>query len=178
MRFRSYMTIIMVLTLVSSRVPVFAKDSSSKSSGLTVSISKVIVSQSKIFLQFIATNNTGGRVYLQDAPDDAQEAFLGSGPKLDGPRTVGIEMCGSASAAYCIEQTVGSDLSKYSYIEPSEFMSFSFEYRADSTVSDSDTISLSVVLIARFSAANGDPSQAGPMKVVRFNLPYVPLIHH
>ena len=154
---------------------------SAKSTGLTVTISKVIVSEKKVILQFIATNNTSARVYVRDvAGDESQKAFLGTGEKLSWPSLVGIESCPGAAPA-CMRPDSsynGNDLNVYSYIEPGEFTSFAFTYEADSPVSESDTISFSATLIARFSTVNGDPGQAGPMKVVRFNFPYVSFKPH
>ena len=43
------------------------------------------------------------------------------------------------------------------------------------TVSDKDTFSFTIPLVARFSPENGDPAQAGGAKAIQFNFPYVHL---
>ncbi len=173
--------IALAAVLLCSTAAVGANVQSSKSTGLTVSISKVIISEKKVILQFIATNNTSARVYIRDASgEDSQKAFLGTGEKLPLPSLVGIENCNN-SVPSCMKPDSGyngNDLNVYSYIEPNEFTSFAFTYEAQTPVSESDTISFSAAIIARFSTPNGDPGQAGAMKVIRFNFPYVSLKPH
>lgn len=152
---------------------------STQSSGVTVSISKVSVAVKKITLQFIISNQTKARVYLRDALAEAsQKAFLGSGERLSGPQIVGLEWCNSSVSGCITNQGEMNDLSKFSYIEPSEFTAGEFEYYADSPVNENDTVSFSVALIARFATPSGDPLQVGLPTPIRFNFPYVPLSHH
>lgn len=151
---------------------------SNQSSGLTVTISKVSVQQKKIILQFIVTNNTHARVYLRNALfEQSQKGFLGSGEQLNWPSSAAIEFCGE-NVTICLRSPDTNDLNKYSYIEPGDFTAFGFTYSANSPVSESDTISFSVVMIARFASPDGDPAQAGPPQTLRFNFPYVPLKGH
>ena len=157
-----------------------AASPSAKSSGISVTIFKTLVEQKKIILQFTATNATTSRVYLRNAQYEASEkALLGSGEQLGNyPSAAGIEQC-STDVTGCVSNNYhGDDLNTYSYIEPGESLSFGFTYEASSPVSDDDTISFSVALIARFASPNGDPDKAGPMKVIRLNFPYTPLTHH
>jgi hypothetical protein len=151
---------------------------SNQSSGVTVAISKVAVQQRKIILQFVATNNTQARVYVRNARfEQSQKAFLGSGEQLNWPSTVAIESC-DGPVTQCLQPPNVNDLNRYSYMEPGDFTAFGFTYEASSAVNESDTISFSVVVIARFATPNGDPAQAGPPKVIRFNFPYVSLKGH
>ena len=149
---------------------------SAQSSGVTVAIARVAVSQRKVTLQLIATNETKARVYLRDAwGEQSQRAFLGSGEQLSFPSVIGIERC-DAPVTQCSGPD-GNDLNRYSYIEPGEFTAFGFTYESSSPVNENDTISLTAVLVARFTTPNGDPSQVGPLKAIRFNFPFVPLNH-
>jgi hypothetical protein len=151
---------------------------SNQSSGVTVTISKVAVQQRKIILQFVATNNTQARVYIRDAHfEQSQKAFLGSGEQLNWPTTVAIETC-DGPVTQCLQPPNVNDLNRFSYMEPGDFTALGLTYEANSAVNESDTISFSVVVIARFATPNGDPAQAGPPKVIRFNFPYVPLSGH
>jgi hypothetical protein len=71
------------------------------------------------------------------------------------------------------------ELSKFSDIEPKESgdepTEFEFAYNTQSPVTENDTISFSVALIARFSPPGGDSSQAGKPKPLRFNFSHVSL---
>jgi hypothetical protein len=151
---------------------------STRSSGLTVSISKVIVSQRKVMIQFVALNNMQSRVYLMIASgDQGQQGILGSGDILGSSRVTGLEYC-SHSMASCATDPAFKDLARFSYIEPGEFTVFGITYEAGSPVNENDTISFSLAVMARIAAPGGDPSQAGPPKPIRFNFPYVPLNRH
>jgi hypothetical protein len=145
---------------------------------VTVAISKVAVEHTKIVIQFVASKQIKARVYLRDAlTEQSQIAFLGSGEQLRYPQVVGIELC-RLPVTGCVVPLEANDLNKYSYIEPDEFTAFGFTYQANSPVSENDTISFSVAMIARYATPSGDPSQAGPPKPIRFNFPYIQLSHH
>jgi len=150
----------------------FAKSSS----GLTLAVLKSDAASNAITLQFSLINNTQARVYVKDVvSDDAQKAFLGSGPQTQTPQAVGIENCQGFSLDACISPSHSTDLNSFSYIEPNDSIAFSFIYNGVNPVSDTDTISFSVKLIVRATKPNGDPNEAGPSKIVRFSFAYMPL---
>jgi hypothetical protein len=167
---------LMSLSIVSEAAAQLTKSSG----GITFTISKVLTSGSNVIIQFNATNNTMGRVYIRDAQfDDRQKAFLGSGPQLSWPTITGLELCADTVAG-CTNPAAGQhgdDLNKYDYIQPGEFLSFSFNYQTPSPAQASDTISFGIGIVARYSQPNGNPQEAGPMQAVRQNFPYVPLGH-
>ena len=146
------------------------------SSGLTLSVLKSDAAQNKITLQFNLANDTKARVYVRDAVNEAsQRAFLGSGAQLSSPQSVGIEGCYNSVSTCLSNPNEAADLNKFSYIEPGESVAFSFAYQSQIPVSDTDTVSFSVAIVARSTKPNGDPSETGPPQAVRFSFPYMPL---
>lgn len=118
----SYIFLASVLLYNFTLTRAIAKDNetkvrSSQSSGLTVTISRVMVSQKKINLQFIASNNTKVRIYLKDAMyEQSQKAFLGSGSDLNDPRITGLESCHSDVISCSNDTARINNLDEYSYI--------------------------------------------------------------
>jgi hypothetical protein len=147
-----------------------------QSSNLTVLISKIIVNQNNVSIQFVAKNDTKGRVYLRDALlDQSQYAFLGSGAQLNYPQSVvGINYC-EGSVNQCNNSEDAANLNDYSYIDPGEDTGFMIVYRAPNPISTGDTISFCLVLVAKFASPTGDPTQPGGPQGVRFNFPFTPL---
>jgi hypothetical protein len=160
----------------------FAQNSSPEvksdaSSGITATISKIIVNQAKVNIQFVITNNTKGRVYIEDVSGDQNQlGFLGSGYQFNNhPQVLGLEQCTGTVSECTSAESSENDIDNYSYIEPGEFLSCMFTYQADSPVSNNDTLSFSMVLMAKFSTPDTDPTQAGSVNILRFNFPFVPL---
>ncbi len=147
---------------------------SAQSSGVTVSISKVSLSQRQLVNQFMVSNNTNGRVYVMDVQDQMQAALTSTGTRLDNTTITGIEHC-SSNLTNCLATPDVKDLNHYSYIEPGEFTVFGISYFLSNPVSEHESISFSVALIARYATPNSDPFEAGPPRTVRFNFPNVPL---
>ncbi len=141
------------------------------SNGLIVSISKVVYNPRDILIQFVATNGSASRIYIQDAwSDQSQRAFLKSGENLRWPVVSGINQC-SFPLDLCLRNGAARDLSKFSYIEPGGVMAFSFKYQLASKISEDDSISFAVALMARIAPLKGDQDEAGSAKSLRFNFP-------
>jgi hypothetical protein len=149
---------------------------SSSSGGVDVSLSKVLLAQRQIVLQFIITNKSNARVYLRDArSDEGQYAFLGSGPHLIPPQVASLNACNNSVTNCLANPNEVGDLNKFSYVEPGDKVGMSFTYFSQAPVDESDTISLSVALIGRFATPSGDPLQAGKPVPLRFNFPGIHL---
>ena len=143
-----------------------------------VAITDMAVNQKEIAPQITLTNDSKTRIYVMDAlGDDSQVGFLGSGHRLNNPKTAGITMC-SQSAKICASPTwvEGAALENYSYIEPGDTLSLSLIYTNQGELKGDETLSFSLALIARYAKPNADPSDVGEQKVVRFNFPFVPLV--
>ena len=140
-------------------------------SGLTVAISKIAVNQREMTLQFTMKNNSKGRAHVLIAVADRKlYGFLGSGEQLGSfPRVSGINAC-SSPLQNCSSVPYVRDLSHFGSIEPSDLTAFSLTWTAQSTVSDKDTFSFTVPIVARFSSENGDPEQAGGAKALSVQL--------
>jgi hypothetical protein len=139
-------------------------------SGLTVAISKIAVNQREMTLQFSMKNNSKGRAHVLIAVADRKMyGFLGSGEQLGSfPRVSGINAC-SSPLPNCSSMPYVRDLSHFGSIEPGDATAFSLIWTAQSPVSDKDTLSFTVPIVARFSSENGDPDQAGGAKALQFN---------
>ena len=148
----------------------------SNSSGLTVAISKVALNQKQLVFQFTIKNNTKGRAYIMDARSDKkQNGFLGSGEQLNQPpRLNGINTCDD-NLEHCTSTTFSSDLARFGYIEPGEMTAFAATWTALNSVSDKDTFTFTIPIVARFASETGDPGQAGGAKGIQFNFPFVHL---
>lgn len=144
--------------------------------GISVTVSGIVINQNSITVQFVVTNNRRARAYLTDArSDDSQKAFLGSGTHLNHPMIASFNSCNS-SASQCIGNPNDmSDLNKFSYLEPGGSSTLGFEYSTQTQANDSDTISFSVALIARFAEVGGDQSHAGRPQPLQFGFPYIHL---
>lgn len=158
----------------------FAQNSSpqtKQSAGLLLSITSATLHGQNIIIQFDLKNTTQNRIYVRDAMiDDSQRAFLASGAHLYPPNSVvSIEHCGTIQGCLSANDLGSRDINAYSYIELNDSLSFSFQYAANTTVQQHDTISFSVALITRFTQPNGDPSNASPPKPIRFNFSNVPI---
>lgn len=182
MNFRKLALRIVVSLLASSSILSIANAQSgvsqtivSRTSGLELAITSSTAHQQNIIIQFELTNTTPARVYIRDArTDDAQTGFLSSGTHLYTPNSVvSIESCGSVQQ--CLNDPSSKDINAYSYIEPNDKLSFSFQYSTQSPVQPHDTISFTVALISRVTQQNGDPSNATPPKPLRFNFSRVPI---
>jgi hypothetical protein len=148
-----------------------------QSAGLSLSITSATLHAPNIIIQFELKNSPQARIYVRDAmTDDSQMAFLGSGAHLSSPNSVvSIEHCNSIQSCLSPNDPGSRDINAYSYIEPSDSLSFSFQYQANSPVQQHDTISFSVALIARFAQSNGEASNASPPRPIRFNFSNVPI---
>jgi hypothetical protein len=166
---------LLVYAIPGAALALDAPEKTASSSGLTVAISKVSLNQRQLVLQFTVKNNTKGRAYILDAMNDRKQfGFLGSGEQVGQPKQRGIDEC-QANLDICTLPAHSSDLGKFSYIEPGGVTAFGLTWVAQTAVSDKDTFSFTVPIIARFSAEDGDPAQAGNPKQIQFNFPYVHL---
>jgi hypothetical protein len=137
--------------------------------GLTIAISKIAVNQREMTLQFTMKNNSKARAYILIAAADRKlYGFLGSGEQLGIPRVSGLNVC-SSPLPNCSSVPYVRDLSHFGPIEPSDPTAFSLTWIAPSPVSDKDTFSFTVPIVARFSSENGDPDQAGGARPIQFN---------
>jgi len=144
-------------------------------SSLTVAISKIAVNQREMTLQFSMKNNSKGRAHVLIAVADRKlYGFLGSGEQLGSfPRVSGINAC-SSPLQNCSSMPYVRDLSHFGSIEPNDLTAFSLTWTAQSPVSDKDTFSFTVPIVARFSSES-DPEQAGGAKALLFNFSSVHL---
>jgi hypothetical protein len=147
----------------------------SSSSGLTLAVTKVLT-QKDVTIQFIISNTTNGRVYLKSAQSgDIGKAFLGSGAHLNASSAASIETTRNTGPNCLLTQSCTQNLNEFSYIEPDKSLPFSFKYNYNLPIAADDTISFSVVMVARFSKATDGPDHAGDARLVRFNFNAVPL---
>jgi hypothetical protein len=168
-----------LLACAGATTAAFADNASPKaanSSGLTVAIAKVALNQKQLVFQFTIKNNTKGRAYIIDARNDRkQNGFLGSGEQLNQPPHLsGINLC-EDNLEHCASAPFSSDLARFSYIEPGEFTAFAATWTAQNAVSDKDTFTFTIPIVARFASETGDPNQAGGAKPIQFNFPFVHL---
>lgn len=167
---------LIVSALVACGGAIAAPTPGANTSGLTVAISKIAVNQREMTLQFTMKNNSKGRAHVLIAVADRKlYGFLGSGEQLGSfPRVSGINAC-SSPLQNCSSMPYVRDLSHFGSIEPSDLTAFSLTWTAQSPVSDKDTLSFTVPIVARFSSENGDPEQAGGAKALLFNFSSVHL---
>ena len=145
------------------------------SGGLAASLVDVVVRREQITAQVVLVNNTAGRIYLLDARvDDGQRAFLGSGANVADPFPAGIPFC-NGSFGDCISNPNNMVLEKFTYIEPGDSLGAALKYNVLQPFDHADTISFGLVLIARYSRPNADPTEVGPPRQLRFNFPFVQL---
>jgi hypothetical protein len=175
-----YRLILSSLLACASATPALAQETApnkaANSGGLSVAISKVALNQKQLVFQFTIKNNTKGRAYILDARGDKkQNGFLGSGEQLNQPpRLSGINTCDD-NLEHCASTTFSGDLARFSYIEPGDLTAFAATWTAQNSVSDKDTFTFTIPIVARFASETGDPAQAGGAKPIQFNFPYVHL---
>jgi hypothetical protein len=148
---------------------------SASSSGLIAKVMAVAYTQDRVSIEIVIKNTNTMRVYLEDAQDDnSQKAFLGSGENLNPPMPEGISFCDDDYAT-CILKPSYIDIQKFSYIEPNGVLGLMMQYQANQKPSNPDTISFSVVLMARFARSDADdsPDDAGSIREVTFSFPFL-----
>jgi hypothetical protein len=149
---------------------------SSNTAGLTVAISKVILAQKQVSIQFTLKNNGKARAYFLNARGDRrQSGFFSSGEQMNQPPHInGLNFCNDI-LEHCVAPLYSKDLTHFSYLEPDGTTDFAMTWLAQNTVSDKDTFSFMVPLVVRLSSETGDPDNAGAPKGVQFNFSAVHL---
>ena len=145
------------------------------SSGITAEVVGVAYSatQSLISVQIILKNTSNVRIYLQDAQNDpTQNAFLGSGQNFNSPNVNGLPSCGNTYSV-CAGTSWMISIDKFSYIDPGSFLSVALAYNTSQPPANSDTISFSLTMLARFARSNIDdsPNDAGSVQEITLAFP-------
>lgn len=138
------------------------------SSGLTANVVGIAYAQGEVSVEVVIKNTSNTRIYIQDArTDGSQEAFLGSGVRLNGPMPNGMPFC-NESYAQCVTGNTNTAISLFSYIDPGSSLGVSMRYNASQPPSNPDTISFSITMMARFAKSEDDnsPGDAGPVQEI------------
>jgi hypothetical protein len=137
------------------------------SNGISVALSNIALNNDQLEPQLNVSNTTAVRVYLLDVrTDEGQQAILGSGIQVNGPAPSGIPFCNGTNAGVCLGNNIA--LREFTPVDPGASIPIALQYKATQPLPRSDTLSFSLVLLARFATAT-DPSDAGAAQALRFN---------
>ena len=93
---------------------------------LTVAISKIVINQKQLTMQFTLKNNAKGRAYILNAKGDRkQSGSFGSGEQMNQPPHVtGLDFC-EDTLQHCSGPVFTRDLARFTIVEPGDMTSFS-----------------------------------------------------